>query len=160
MDQKEVKEDLDRFENLIKMINFDYTQFFAGNKKHPPLVYEREVNKLIRKYNINQLTNTTMRFRFNNLVARYITFREKWSRKMMEHEGTKKPPTEKKRVGGQAKPFYQSELEKIPEKYDKSKVADIIESKVSNLKSRGYKNVDVNIDLKDGKVKLKVRPKE
>lgn len=159
MDSKEVKEDLDRFENLIKMINFEYTQFFLGNKQHPPLVYEREINKLIKKYNITQLSNTTLRFRFNNLVARYITFREKWSRKMMEHEGTKKPPTEKQNIQDKTQPFYQKELDKIPEKYDKSKVVDAIESKIDKLKNNGYDNVYVNIDMKNGKIKLKIRPK-
>jgi len=159
LDPKEVKEDLDRFENLIKMINFEYTQFFLGNKQHPPIVYEREINKLIKKYNITQLTNTTLRFRFNNLVARYITFREKWSRKMMENEGARKPPTEKQNIQDNTQPFYQKELDKIPEKYDKSKVADAIESKIDKLKNKGYDNVDVNIDMKNGKVKLKIRPK-
>jgi hypothetical protein len=158
LDTKEVKEDLDRLENLIKMINFDYNQYFAGNKQYPPLVYEREANKLIRKYNITQLTNTTLRFRFNNLVARYVTFREKWKRKMMEFEGVKKA-VPKKVIANKNKPFYQKELDKIPDKYDKTKVVDLIESKIDNFKSKGYNNVDVNIELNEGKIKLKVRPK-
>jgi hypothetical protein len=86
---KEIKEDLQRFENLIKMINFDYTQFFAGNIKHPPVVHEREANAIIKKYNMHQIINTTLRFKFNKLVARYLTFREKWKRKMLEFEGVK-----------------------------------------------------------------------
>lgn len=55
IDSKEIKDDLDRFENLIKMINFDYERFFAKVLKHPPIVYEREVNKIIAKYNLNQI---------------------------------------------------------------------------------------------------------
>jgi len=158
LDTKAVEEDLDRLENLIKMINFDYNQYFAGNKQYPPVVYEREVNKLIRKYNIQQLTNTTHRFRFNNLVARYVTFREKWKRKMMEYEGIKKPAS-KEFDSFDNKPFYQKELDKIPDKYDKRKVMDLIESKIDEYKGKGFSDFDVNIELNGEKIKLKVRPK-
>jgi len=81
VDLKEIKDDLERFDNLIKMINFDYERFFAKILKNPPIVYEREINKLINKYNINTIQNVTLRFKFNNLVAKYLTFREKWNKK-------------------------------------------------------------------------------
>lgn len=158
MDTKSVKEDMERFENLIKMINFEYNQFFAGNKQHPPKIYEREINKLINKYNLNQITNTTLRFKFNNLIARYITFRDKWQKKLREIEDSR-VSTPTGTANKSSAPFYQNELDKIPDKYDKSKVVDIIESKIQNYRSKGFENVDVNIRLDDGKLKLKVKPK-
>lgn len=166
MEVTDIKDDLQHFENLIKMINFDYTQFFAGNIKHPPLVHEREVNKLMRKYNLHQITNSTMRFKFNNLVARYLTFKEKWRRKMMEFEGHKK--TVGKKTGfdsaaAQEKPSkgsgYLDELNKLPTQYNKDKIKMMIESKIDEFQKKGYKDVDVKIDISEGKPKLRIKPK-
>jgi hypothetical protein len=165
MEINDIKEDLQRFENLIKMINFDYTQFFAGNIKHPPLVHEREANALIKKYNMHQITNTTLRFKFNNLVARYLTFREKWKRKMMEFEGIKKPSINKtsfSNTSNSKKPSmkisYQNELNKLPEQYNKEKIKQVIENKILEYENKGYKNIDVKIDIVNGKPKLKIKP--
>jgi hypothetical protein len=159
---KEIKEDLQRFENLIKMINFDYTQFFAGNIKHPPVVHEREANAIIKKYNMHQIINTTLRFKFNNLVARYLTFREKWKRKMLEFEGVKKPSTPPTAKAGSSKSSfkksYQMELNKLPSHYNKEKIKQIIESKIVEYENQGYKNIDVKIEILNGKPKLKIKP--
>ncbi|MGC8925540.1 MAG: hypothetical protein ACP5LO_05890 [Calditerrivibrio sp.] len=164
IDSKEIKDDLDKFENLIKMINFDYERFFAKLLKHPPIVYEREVNKLIAKYNLNQITNTTLRFRFNNLVARYLTFRDKWNKKMLEYEGVKKSAADiLKRfeevkdtdMGGH---FFAEELKKLPENINRDKIEALILSKIDEFKQKGYKDIDVKIDIEEGKPKLRIRP--
>lgn len=166
MEIKDIKEDLQHFENLVKMINFEYTQFFAGNIKHPPLVHEREVNKMMRKYNLHQITNSTLRFKFNNLVARYLTFKEKWRRKMMEFEGVKKSTT--KPMGGTSSSTsavespgasYNSELDKLPSQYNRDKIQMVIESKIDELEKKGYKDIDVKIDIEAGKPKLRIKPR-
>lgn len=152
------------FENLVKKINFEYTQYFAGNVKHPPLIQEREINKFIRKYNMHQITNSTLRFRFNNLVARHLTFKEKWRRKMMEFEGHKKTlnhagysgVVEEKNI---KIPSYMEELAKLPAQYSKEKIQSIIESKIIEFEKKGYKNVDVKIDIFEGKPKLRIKPR-
>ena len=167
MEIKEIKEDLIQFENLVKMINFEYTQFFSGNIKHPPLVHEREVNKIMRRYNLHQITNSTLRFKFNNLVARYLTFKEKWRRKMMEFEGVKKPTTKTTTASAASQTpqqssdgvFYQSELDKLPAQYNKDKIQTVIESKIDELKKKGYSKIDVKIDIEAGKPKLRIKPR-
>ncbi|MGB9731341.1 hypothetical protein [Calditerrivibrio nitroreducens] len=164
IDSKEIKDDLDRFENLIKMINFDYERFFAKLLKHPPMVYEREVNKLIAKYNLNQITNTTLRFRFNNLVARYLTFRDKWNKKMLEYEGVKKSAADILKTFEEVKDtdmgghFFAEELKKLPENINRDKIEALILSKIDEFKQKGYKDIDVKIDIEEGKPKLRIRP--
>ncbi|MEF3254567.1 MAG: hypothetical protein K6348_03230 [Deferribacterales bacterium] len=166
IDSKEIKDDLDRFENLIKMINFDYERFFAKIIKHPPLVYVREVNKIIAKYNLNSINNTTLRFKFNNLVARYLTFRDKWNKKMMEYEGVKKSIISKldeiKEMvdeNVQTKIDYSKELEKLPTNINKDKIAKIIEDKIKEYRSKGIENLDIQINIVDNKPKLIIKPK-
>lgn len=164
IDAKEIKDDLDRFDNLIKMINFDYERFFARVLKHPPIVYEREANKIIAKYNLNQITNTTLRFRFNNLVAKYLTFRDKWNKKMLEFEGVKKNVAEiKKRFDEvlnveENKPFFAEQLDKLPKNINRDKIESIIISKINEYKQKGFTEIDVKIDIEDGKPKLRIRP--
>ncbi len=162
MEIKEVTDDLQQFENLIKMINFEYSQYFTGNIKNPPIVHERNVNKIIRKYNLQQITNSSLRFKFNNLVARYLTFKERWRRKMLEFEGAKKHFIDKKTniEKNTNTVSYEKELDKLPANYNKDKIIEIIETKKMELENKGYKDIAINIDMSTGKPKLKIRPKK
>jgi hypothetical protein len=162
MEIKEISDDLRDFENLIKAINFEYSQYFSGNIKHPPIVHERKVNKIIKKYNLHQITNSSLRFKFNNLVARYLTFKEKWRRKMLEFEGVKKPVYEINHFKDESENIkditYYDELDKLPSSYNRDKILSLIESKKIEFENKGYKNIDVKIDMSTGKPKLKIRP--
>ncbi|MCA1932039.1 MAG: hypothetical protein LDL13_00500 [Calditerrivibrio sp.] len=165
VDNGEIKDDLERFENLIKMINFDYERFFAKILKHPPIVYEREVNKLIAKYNLNTITNPTLRFKFNNLVARYLTFRDKWNKRMMEFEGIKKTPFIKiaesdlnKEDKTKNKIDFESELDKLPPNIDRNKISKLIENKIEEYRTKGVENLEVKISIVENKPKLIIRP--
>ncbi|MBZ4672766.1 MAG: hypothetical protein JG762_996 [Deferribacteraceae bacterium] len=161
MEIKTIQDDLERFENLIKMINFEYQQYFAGTKRNPPVVYEREVNKLIHKYSLHQIKNSTLRFRFNNLVARFITFREKWNKKMLELEGVKKPKPillEKEKILENNKTNgYESELDKLPPGFNREKIKNVIEQKLDELKTKGINNVRIEIEIVEGKPKLRIK---
>lgn len=161
VDLKEIKDDLERFDNLIKMINFDYERFFARILKNPPIVYEREINKLINKYNINTIQNVSLRFKFNNLVAKYLTFREKWNKKMMEYEGIKKPLpvwSFQETMESSSQESYQSELDKLPPGINKEKIIRLIEDKIAEYRDKGIKNVEVKVNIVDNKPKLIIRP--
>lgn len=162
MEIAEIQGDLERFENLIKMINFEYNQYFAGNKKNPPIMYEREVNKIIHKYNMYQIKNSTLRFKFNNLVARYLTFKDRWNKRMMEYEGVKKPLPLKKitddiQEDKKSVIDYEKELNKLPANYDKNKIKDLIEEKINYLQSKGFENFKIEIELIDNKPKLRIK---
>lgn len=164
MELKEISEDMDRFENLIKMINFEYNQYFAGNKKNPPIVYEREINKLIRKYNLYQIVNTTYRFKFNNLVAKFLTFRDKWNRKMMEFEGAKKVISNSSNPLNDSTnivniPSYYNDIDNLPGNIDRSNLKETVDKKVEELKAKGYKNFDVSVEIVEGKLKLRIKQK-
>jgi hypothetical protein len=165
MEIAEIQGDLERFENLIKMINFEYNQYFAGNKKNPPIMYEREINKIIHKYNLNQIKNSTLRFKFNNLVARYLTFKDRWNKRMMEHEGAKKSPAKfftGKEIQDDKRNIinYEKELSKLPDKYDKNKIKNLIEEKIIDLQSKGFENFKVEIEVVDNKPKLRIKHNE
>ncbi|MGA1845939.1 hypothetical protein [Deferribacter abyssi] len=168
MEIKEIQEDLEKFESLIKSFNFEYSNFFAGNIKHPPIVKEREINKIIRKYNLYQITNPTLRFRFNNLVARFLTYREKWNRKMMEIEGIKRNYIKRGYLDDETKTYkmesdtntkIDKELEKLSDSYNKEKIKQIINKKVKEMQAKGFKDFEIKINIVNGKPKLLIRPK-
>jgi len=167
MEITEIKEDLEKFENLIKMYNFEFQNYFLGHMKFPPVVREREINKIIKKYNINQITNATLRFRFNNLVARFLVYREKWNKKLMEQEGVKKPPTKiyNKTTYIHDREYdiekeIEKELAKLPDSYNKEKIKSAIKQKINSLKSKGIEDIEVKIKEVDGKPKLLIRQKK
>ncbi|BAI80110.1 hypothetical protein DEFDS_0629 [Deferribacter desulfuricans SSM1] len=169
MEIREIQEDLEKFENLIKMYNFEFNNYFLGNMKFPPVVREREINKIIKKYNINQITNPTLRFKFNNLVARFLTYRERWNKKMMELEGVKKSPV--KTLGYlniESDNGYnvdidnriEKELEKLPDSYNKEGIRKMIMKKIETMKKNGVKDIDLKIEHVNGKPKLLIRQKK
>ncbi|KAA0258020.1 hypothetical protein FHQ18_06395 [Deferribacter autotrophicus] len=168
MEIKEIQEDLEKFESLIKSFNFEYANFFAGNMKFPPVVREREINKIIRKYNLSQITNPTLRFKFNNLVARFLTYREKWNRKMMEKEGIKRTfvkrgsldaEIQKNKIELNINKKIDKELEKLSDSYNKDKIKKVINKKVKEMQAKGFNDFDIKINIVNGKPKLLIRPK-
>ena len=73
-------EQLDKLEEQIELLKVAYDRYFNGVDRIPPA---REHDALKRNVHIimrNQLPSTVMRFRFQNLRARLITYEQYWTR--------------------------------------------------------------------------------
>jgi hypothetical protein len=94
-------------------------------------------------------------------VARFITFREKWNKKMLELEGVKKPKPillEKEKILENNKTNgYESELDKLPPGFNREKIKNVIEQKLDELKTKGINNVRIEIEIVEGKPKLRIK---
>ncbi|HHL41017.1 MAG TPA: hypothetical protein ENJ37_10970 [Deltaproteobacteria bacterium] len=75
-----VAEDIDLLEEKIGRLKTDYEKHFARLIKHEPVKLRGEVERLILRYYGYNFTNTGLRFRFNNLVSRYNTYKQYWAR--------------------------------------------------------------------------------
>ncbi|WP_022850061.1 hypothetical protein [Limisalsivibrio acetivorans] len=174
MDTKKIKEDLDRFEQLMNKMRISYDQFFRGATPTPPNSQEREINRIMQEYNRVKIPNSAMRFRFNNLVAKFVTMRQKWSRQMAEKEGIIKTPQQRQAEIEQEKqgisdeettkqtsaPAYLKKIEELDGSYNREKVKAAVETKINELKSKGYTDIDVSLKVEDGKPKLRIVPKK
>ncbi len=86
---------------------------------------------------------------------------------MLEFEGVKKSyikkeietNTENYDFENSNKLSYENELNKLPANYNRKKIISLIESKRIELENKGYKNIEIKIDMSNGKPRLKIRPK-
>lgn len=81
-----IAEDLLIFEVRLKELITSYEQYFIGLEKREPLKQLEEVEKLARRYATTPITNTMYKHRYNNLVARFNSYRQHWNRILREIE--------------------------------------------------------------------------
>lgn len=100
-------EDLNLLERNIDTLKHDYEQYFVGVNKTPPTTLRTAAERLIRKYSGMGINNAGLRFRYHNLVARFNTLSELWTRRLrMREEGIVigAPQRTAPPVGGDSRP--------------------------------------------------------
>jgi hypothetical protein len=70
--------DLQMLDVKLKTLRIEYEQYFLGARKREPEQLRGEVNKVVAFYANAPIRNTALRFLFNNLRARYFTFKRLW----------------------------------------------------------------------------------
>jgi hypothetical protein len=84
-----IDEDLQVLDAKVKQLRLDYEQYFLGSRPRVPNVLRGEVQKMMSYYANVPIQNTALRFRFNNLRARYFSFRRHWDETVRKiEEGT------------------------------------------------------------------------
>jgi hypothetical protein len=87
-----IAEDLVVLENKIKQLKFEYEQYFMGGRPREPVMLRGDVQKIVTRYSNTGIQNTALRFKFNNLCARYYALRRQWDTILKQiEEGTYKP---------------------------------------------------------------------
>lgn len=81
-DPKQIQQDLDMIEENIKLLEKRYTDFFDGVTSIEPKALRARTEALVRKWWGKPVANTRLRFRVQNLVQRYNTYKEKWNRQL------------------------------------------------------------------------------
>jgi hypothetical protein len=79
-------DELDKLEEMVRVVKNKYDQFFAGIQKMPPWTERRAVEAFIQEMHKQKMRDNARRFRFNTLTSRYNQYREMWGRKMRERE--------------------------------------------------------------------------
>ena len=75
----------------INELKYAYDQFFQGSERIPPSKKHDELAHLVRRMSFMKINNTGLRFRRNDLVARYRIMNAYWHRIMRQiEEGTYK----------------------------------------------------------------------
>lgn len=87
-----IAEDLVVLDNKIKQLKFEYEQYFMGGRPREPVMLRGDVQKIVTKYSNTGIQNTALRFKFNNLCARFYALRRQWDAILKQiEEGTYKP---------------------------------------------------------------------
>jgi hypothetical protein len=83
----DIEEDLLLLDHKMKQLKMEYEQYFIGTRKREPQQTRGDVQRIITFYANVPIKNTANRFKFNNVRARFFTFRSHWDlnvRKMEE----------------------------------------------------------------------------
>jgi len=105
MELKEYKQTIEELEPKVERLKALYQQYFMGIEKVPPHVLRKDVERTIWRLRRIRLQNTQARFKFQQIIQRYNTYSQYWSRIMREIEkGTYKRDIVKaaKRFGKEA----------------------------------------------------------
>ena len=87
-----IDEDMQLLEAKLKVLKFQYEQYFMGNRPREPQVERGEVQKIVAYWSNLAIRNTASRFKFNTLCQRFFTFRRQWDETMRKIEaGTYAP---------------------------------------------------------------------
>jgi hypothetical protein len=82
----DVAEELIVLDNKLKQLKFEYEQYFIGSRPREPVLTRGDVNKLVAKYSNMGIQNTALRFKFNNLCARFFAMRRQWDETLRKIE--------------------------------------------------------------------------
>ncbi|MEN8161254.1 MAG: MXAN_5187 C-terminal domain-containing protein [Myxococcota bacterium] len=74
----DIEDDLTLLDARIKQLKLEYEQYFMGARKREPQILRGEVQRIVAYYANVPIRNTGHRFKFNNLRARYFSFRRHW----------------------------------------------------------------------------------
>jgi archaellum component FlaC len=77
---KELTEKLDDLEQRIDRLRSLYEQFFQGIERVEPTLERDNIHRQLLELRTVKTRNTGLRFRINQMVARYTTFENYWSR--------------------------------------------------------------------------------
>ncbi len=87
--RQEISDDLDLLDRKLKQLKTEYDQYFLGSRPREPQLLRGEVQKIVSYYSNVSIKNTALRFRFNNLVARFFAHKRQWERVVRQiEEGT------------------------------------------------------------------------
>ncbi len=74
------------FEQKLERLRSSYEQYFIGISKREPLVQLKDVVRVMRSIDHDQLRNTAIRFRFRSLNQKFNTLRNYWNRTLRQIE--------------------------------------------------------------------------
>lgn len=178
------QEDMAKLQRYFRMLEREYEQWFSGALPKPPWETQKVCEGIIRKYSNNQPRNLAEQSLFSMLQARFNTYMEMWNRRMRLKEEGRLPggPEEKVRRGSVPKrPAQQSAPgsgDRFREVFDtfvaaKQKAGESVgklsyesfrktlEKQADQLRtSRGFKDVNFGVAVKDGKVSVVAKPKK
>ena len=89
---EDIEEDLKELEQFITRLRVGYEQYFNGALKREPLDLRAKAQKIITHFMNQPPRNSGYKFRFNQLNAKYQSYRQLWGRTVRQIEaGTYRP---------------------------------------------------------------------
>lgn len=179
------KEDMARLMKHFKLLEREYEQWFSGALATPPWNTQKICENIVKEYNRNPPRNLSEQTIFSMHQAKFNTYMEMWNRRMRLKEEGKLPTGREERSKRVAQPTappdgggagagddhyrkvfdsYVAAKQQAGEATGKIKFESFksaLKKQADQLKaSRGIKNVNFGVSVKDGKVSVVARKKK
>lgn len=82
LDNSQLRQDLDIIEENIKLLEKQYAEYFDGVTYLEPKALMAQTNALVMKWWGKPVSNTQLRFKLQNIVQRFNSYKEKWNRQL------------------------------------------------------------------------------
>lgn len=180
-DRRKTANELDAIQQLLKELEIRYEQYFAGIERREPVADRNDLARRIRHFTNRHIVWTDLKFRYQGLSSRFMSYCQYWDRilRLMDegkyHRHTAKlsgkmadapnrPPPGP--ASGEAEQLYQQmrlarqQCGLGGETPSPEKIADFLAKQREQIRSRfGDKPVEFNVDIQDGKPRIRVRVK-
>ncbi|MFQ3580942.1 MAG: MXAN_5187 C-terminal domain-containing protein [Chloracidobacterium sp.] len=83
---KSLDEQISLLDEEIRRLKIEFDMYFNGGRDRPPYDTKWRVEALIKKIEENRSLRFQQRFRFNQIVARFVAFRRLWDRTLKDRE--------------------------------------------------------------------------
>lgn len=182
------REDIELLDSKVARLKVEYEQYFMKVAKREPAKLRDEVDRLVMQYSNRVITNTSLKFKLNSVVAKYNAYRQYWTRVLREiDDGTYLRRAEAGFAGGvgEAAPVARPAAEQPPgngldidgmfKKYIDARKAcnepvegltkdkfkkTVEEQKKKVMEKYDIKDVSLKVYIKDGHARLAIAPKE
>lgn len=178
-DRRSLDRLLNQLEEQLKQLQIRYEQYFGGVEKREPIKDRERIAKQLNQFINRRIVQTDLRFRSQNLAARFHSYCGHWDRtlRLIEegryHRGVGRVlPTP--RPGDQAPNSQGSDLDRIYQDLvdahatsgsggklpGKQQVAAFLEKQQERIREKfGDREIQFQVTTEDGKPKIKVRAK-
>ena len=86
---KELNAELQEVDQATDKLRATFEQFFQGIERQPPTTEREALKRRVLKLHTTSVRNTELRFRINQMVAKFNTYQNYWSRVLRQiEEGT------------------------------------------------------------------------
>jgi len=83
---EDVEQTLSELEHHIQRLKIEYDQYFMGALRREPTLLRGKIQRTLTKYTNEPPRNTLQKFRFNQLMAKFQSYRSMWGRSLREIE--------------------------------------------------------------------------
>lgn len=79
-ERRELAQELDEIQHLIKELEIRYEQYFAGIERREPFNERKEIARRIRRFTNRHIVWTDLKFRYQGMASRFMSYGQYWDR--------------------------------------------------------------------------------
>lgn len=79
-ERRQLAQELDEIQQLIKELEIHYEQYFAGIERREPYNERKDIARRVRLFNHRHIVRTDLKFRYQSIASRFMSYGQYWDR--------------------------------------------------------------------------------